>query len=700
METAENILGITVAAKDQASSQLNGVNKALGGIATTSQSMSKVVTGVGIAIAGVGAGLTALSKNATNSVVDYTKSVISLDKQTGLASDDASRLLFAFEHFGVSAGETSTTLGLFAKQITAASDKSTDLAKTQDALNNKIADTQAKISANTTAIKTNVDEGTALQTKLKAVTDEMAKNGDANGALAAKAQALRDQIQKNADASVTLSQKTKDLTTDMNNYKDSVNNAGSPLQALGVATTNADGTQRSFNDILLDTADKFKAMPDGAAKTTLAIQLFGRSGKDLIPVLDQGSQGIQALGDEADKLGITLTASNLGSVQKYIQGQKDLKASQEALTMQIGLAAIPMWQKLTSVTNEALTKLLQAPQPIRGIVTGFAAFGGPVLTATGSLLGFLANLDQAKGAILAIIGVIRTAGAALLGPWGVAIAVAGAAIAGITWLIDKHKHSQDADLISTGGLSTAIQLQGNSIQDASKKVYDANFAAEGATINVMEAQQNYNQALAEFGPNSVEALSAAHDLQGAKDDLATADDTAASAQQNLVNWEQMIPLNTAAVTTAIDTRTGAYSQMSAVINTVTTQAENLDNIITTVNGASLYNVTAGLQVANGLAVQVQKAVSAAQSAGVSLQGSSASLQGSAPAHRAMGGPVLAGHSYVVGENRPEMFVPDRNGTIQPSVDKSGPTINQYNTINSQVDLDQVTRDLAWRLQKA
>ncbi len=39
------------------------------------------------------------------------------------------------------------------------------------------------------------------------------------------------------------------------------------------------------------------------------------------------------------------------------------------------------------------------------------------------------------------------------------------------------------------------------------------------------------------------------------------------------------------------------------------------------------------------------------------------------AFRAEGGPVKAGHGYIVGEKRPEVFVPDRDGTIIPSVSK-------------------------------
>jgi len=40
--------------------------------------------------------------------------------------------------------------------------------------------------------------------------------------------------------------------------------------------------------------------------------------------------------------------------------------------------------------------------------------------------------------------------------------------------------------------------------------------------------------------------------------------------------------------------------------------------------------------------------------------------------RASGGPVLAGMPYIVGEQRPELFVPRESGYILPSVPSMGP----------------------------
>jgi hypothetical protein len=47
------------------------------------------------------------------------------------------------------------------------------------------------------------------------------------------------------------------------------------------------------------------------------------------------------------------------------------------------------------------------------------------------------------------------------------------------------------------------------------------------------------------------------------------------------------------------------------------------------------------------------------------------LQSQGITGRAEGGPVVAGRAYIVGERRPELFIPRQNGTILPSVGGAG-----------------------------
>lgn len=166
------------------------------------------------------------------------------------------------------------------------------------------------------------------------------------------------------------------------------------LSRLNIVTKNADGSTRDFTGVLFDVADKFKNMPNGVEKTTLAMELFGRSGKDLIPLLNQGAEGIKELEKKADELGITLTGDNIAKFQEYIKSQKDLADSSLALKMTIGREVIPAQAELNKKMNEGLQILLNLPEPFRGVAVAAAAFGGPVLSAAGSILVFAANVSE------------------------------------------------------------------------------------------------------------------------------------------------------------------------------------------------------------------------------------------------------------------------------------------------------------------
>jgi len=76
------------------------------------------------------------------------------------------------------------------------------------------------------------------------------------------------------------------------------------LKALGVSAVVVRGQIRSAEQVLLDLADKFAAMPDGATKAALALRLFGKEGVGIIPFLNQGREGLTALKEEVLYLGL------------------------------------------------------------------------------------------------------------------------------------------------------------------------------------------------------------------------------------------------------------------------------------------------------------------------------------------------------------------------------------------------------------
>lgn len=117
------------------------------------------------------------------------------------------------------------------------------------------------------------------------------------------------------------------------------------MDSLGVATLDTSNKMRPLQDVLLDVADKFHGMQDGAEKTGVAMQLFGKSGKDLIPILDQGSTGIKELEAEADKLGVTLTDKNVAAIHNYTVSQREMNEAVNGLKLQIGVELMPVLTK-------------------------------------------------------------------------------------------------------------------------------------------------------------------------------------------------------------------------------------------------------------------------------------------------------------------------------------------------------------------
>ena len=65
------------------------------------------------------------------------------------------------------------------------------------------------------------------------------------------------------------------------------------FRALGVAVSDAGGAIRPADQVLRDLAARFASLEDGPAKAALAVEVFGKAGAKLIPLLNQGADGLE-----------------------------------------------------------------------------------------------------------------------------------------------------------------------------------------------------------------------------------------------------------------------------------------------------------------------------------------------------------------------------------------------------------------------
>ncbi len=143
------------------------------------------------------------------------------------------------------------------------------------------------------------------------------------------------------------------------------------FKRLGVSVQDTTTKQiRPANDVLLDLADAFSTLPEGSERSARAAEIFGaKLGGVMVPFLAQGRTGIQALGDEIERLGGLMTAGTAKAAAEFNDNLDRLKTTSSAAGIAIANALLPTLNKLT-------TEFITA----RG--AGFSFLGALSLTGT------------------------------------------------------------------------------------------------------------------------------------------------------------------------------------------------------------------------------------------------------------------------------------------------------------------------------
>lgn len=176
---------------------------------------------------------------------------------------------------------------------------------------------------------------------------------------------------------------------------------------LGVSAMNADGSLRSTEQVMSDVAESLSKMPDGAQKTALAMKLFGESGAALIPMLNGGASGLEAMMKEAESLGIVFDAKTGKAAENFNDNISRLKASLTGLVIQLAAALAPTLETISAKAVE-MTKWFRDLSPeTQALAAKFAAVAlaaGPVVFGLGLIAGSLGVVTGAlKALTLAMI---------------------------------------------------------------------------------------------------------------------------------------------------------------------------------------------------------------------------------------------------------------------------------------------------------
>lgn len=235
--------------------------------------------------------------------------------------------------------------------------------------------------------------------------------------------------------------------------KDGTGDAADALNELGVSYRLGNGTLRDTEQVFYDVIDALGKVENPIEQDRLAMELFGKSFKDIKPLVAQGKDGINKFKQEAHDMGAVLDDDALGQLGDMDDSFARLDQSSKALGNQLGVALSPaitaladqlvamtqdpVWQEVfeqlgTTLENllptinsisELLSPIMEALSPILDIITEVLEVLSPVISTLlepiAEIIGILLDpIAQLVDALLPALVACVDALSAVLGPVG------------------------------------------------------------------------------------------------------------------------------------------------------------------------------------------------------------------------------------------------------------------------------------------
>jgi len=145
---------------------------------------------------------------------------------------------------------------------------------------------------------------------------------------------------------------------------------------LGMEFQNTDGSFRDLNDLFPEFAERISKMENGTLKTQIAMDLMGRSGAELIPILNLGSDGIKAIAKESAAMGVVWDTESSTAAAHF---------NDELIRMKTRIDGM-----VQTTVREWLPSLLKLAKRINEVAAAFNDVWGPEATR---------EMDEARKAI-------------------------------------------------------------------------------------------------------------------------------------------------------------------------------------------------------------------------------------------------------------------------------------------------------------
>lgn len=234
------------------------------------------------------------------------------------------------------------------------------------------------------------------------------------------------------------------------------------------------------DQLLGQVADAFARTADGATKYAYAVDLGGRTWGQMIPLLDQGSSGLQKMGDTATQTGSILTSEMAEAFERTHQGIVVMDASMQGVSITLfdsflpainaiiqGLTDLAQWFNEAAKSGGSMREIiLLIEAAFDGLVMGIESGVVGAKTAIEGLgLAFFDLKETADGVVAAIVdlfeGLGRVIKDALTGNLGAIRSDYAQAINQMKtdWAAAMHEMGQAADEFGNDTIMSWAKLQ-------------------------------------------------------------------------------------------------------------------------------------------------------------------------------------------------------------------------------------------------
>jgi len=197
--------------------------------------------------------------------------------------------------------------------------------------------------------------------------DQVSKAATKLGATGSSLYTIRNLAEENAVKFETLVNGLRDFSKNAGYANRGSKEMANAFAKLGISTEDLAGDNKDLVDLLARTADALAGIENQADKTAVVMQVFGRGGLELLPVLEQGGAAIRKYEQDLRAMGLTISDEQLKTFDAYKSSLDKLSTVFKGLSR---LVVIELAPALTDVFDALRKAMLENAPEIRKSMLG------------------------------------------------------------------------------------------------------------------------------------------------------------------------------------------------------------------------------------------------------------------------------------------------------------------------------------------